>query len=104
VWLTSPRAGKLDPKWEKYKLQKDQQHRPATYTISDRKQTKAVNVNRLRPHIQPALKAPTEPRSEKVSHWSPPSVEHIIMDTEESPAGSRYPTRNCRPPDWFRLP
>ena len=65
--------------------------------------TKAVHVNRLCPCIQPALKAPTTP-TEKVSQWSPPSVEHIIIDTEESPAGSHYPTRNRRPPDWFRPP
>ena len=103
VWLASPKAGKLDPKWEG-DWEVLTVNGSTTYTISDRKRTKTVHVNRLRPRIQPALRAATELRPEKVSQWSPPSVEHIIMDTEEPPAGSRYPTRDRRPPGWFRPP
>ena len=103
VWLTSPTAGKLDHKWEG-DCEVLTVNGSTTYTISDGKRTKTVHVNRLRPRIQPALRAATELRPEKVSQWSPPSVKHIIMDIEEPPARSRYPTRDHRLPDWFRPP
>ena len=103
VWLTSPTAGKLDPKWEgDWEVQAV--NGPATYTITDGKRTKTVHVNRLRSRIQPSLRTAPESNMEKVSQWSPPSVEHVIVDTEESPAAPRYPTRDRRPPDWFRPP
>jgi len=46
VWLTSPTAGKLDPKWEGDK-EVQTVNEPTTYTISDGEQTKTVHVNRL---------------------------------------------------------
>jgi len=103
VSLTSPTAGKLDPKWEgDWEVQAV--NGPATYTITDGKRTKTVHVNRLRSRIQSSLRVSVKPKMEKISQWSPPSFEHVIMDTEESPAGSRYPTCDCRPPGWFRPP
>ena len=105
MWLTSPTAGKLDPKWEgDWEVQAV--NGPATYTIGDGKRTKTVHddVNRLRPRIQPSLRTAPKSKMEKVSQWSPPSVEHVIIDTEKSPVGLRYPTRDRRAPDWFRPP
>ena len=46
VWLTSPIAGKLDPKWEGDWEMKTV-NEPTMYTISDEKQTRVVHVNRL---------------------------------------------------------
>ena len=100
VWLTSSTAGKLDPKWEG-DLEVKTVNGPTTYTISDGKRTKIVHVNRLRPLIQPALVS-ASPDSKVVECWSPPSIEHEIMDAEESPTETHYPSRERRPPDWFR--
>ena len=100
VWLASPTAGKLDPKWEgNWKVQTIKG--PTTYTISDGTRTKTVHVNRLRPRMQPALIA-ASPESEVSDYWSPPSIEHDVVDVEESPTEARYPSRERRPPDWFR--
>lgn len=102
VWLTVPTAGKLDPKWEgDYEVQTV--NGPTTYTISDGKRTKTVHVNRLRPRIQPALIA-ASPESKVADCWSPPSIEHRVVDVEESSTEPRYPSRERRPPDWFRPP
>ena len=70
-------------------------------TISDGKRTKVVHVNRLRLQVQPAVVSAC-PDSKVVECWSPPSNEHEIMDAEESPTEARYPSREQRPPDWFR--
>jgi len=51
VWLTSPTAGKLDPKWEgDWEVQAVNE--PTAYTIIDGKRTKTVHVNRLQSRIQ----------------------------------------------------
>ena len=100
VWLTSPTAGKLDPKWEgDWEVQTV--NGPTTYTISDGKRTRTVHVNRLRPRIQPALVS-ASPESRVVECWSPPSIEHEVVDVGESTTEARYPSRERRPPDWFR--
>ena len=62
---------------------------------------KLYMLNRLRPLIQPALVS-ASPDSKVVECWSPSSIEHEIMDAEESPTKTRYPSRERRPPDWFR--
>ena len=100
VWLTSPITGKLDPKWEGDWGVKTV-NGPTTYTISDGKRTRVVHVNRLRPRIQPSL-VPVSPDSKVVECWSPPSIEHEIMDADESPTETHYPSQERRPPDWFR--
>ena len=42
------------------------------------------------------------PESEATDCWCPPSIEHDVADVEESPTEARYPSRERRPPDWFR--
>ena len=97
VWLTSPTAGKLDPKWEgDWEVQTV--NGPTT---SDGKRTRTVHVNRLRPRIQPALVS-ASPESRVVECCSPPSIEHEVVDVGESTTEARYPSRERRPPDWFR--
>ena len=97
VWLASPTAGKLDPKWEgKRKIQSIQG--PTTYTITDGDRIKTVHINRIRPRIQPTpIPNVGEPPEE--SSWEAPSIEHHILYGDES--GSRYPARDRRPPDRF---
>ena len=46
AWLTSPTAGKQDPKWGG-DWEVKTVNGPTTYTISDGKRTKVVHVNRL---------------------------------------------------------
>ena len=100
VWLTSPTSGKLDPKWEG-DWEVKTVNGPTRYAISDGKQTRVVHVNRLRPLIQPALVS-ASPDSKVAECWSPPSIEHEIMDADESTTETRYPSWKRRPPDWFR--
>ena len=73
VWLTSSTAGKLDPKWEG-----DLEVKTVSGLVSASRDSKVVEC------------------------WSPPSIEHEIMDAEESPRETRYPSHERRPPDWFR--
>jgi len=78
VWLSSPRAGKLDPKWEgEWEIQTV--NGPTTYTIFNGKQAKTVHINRLRPRVLPAQKT-VEPDSPMAVKWTPPSTEHEIID------------------------
>ena len=100
LWLTSPTAGKLDPKWEGY-WEVQTVNGPTTYTTSDGKQTRTAHINRLRPWIQPALVS-ANPEPKVVEHWSPPSIEHEVLDVREPPTEARYSSWEQRTTDWFR--
>ena len=98
VWLSSPTAGKLDPKWEgKWRIQSIQG--PTTYTITDGDMTRTVHINRLRRRIQPIPLSQDAAESSIYRNWEAPVIEQYIFDGDEPE--SRYPTRNRRPPDRF---
>ena len=98
VWLSSPTAGKLDPKWEgKWRIQSIQG--PTTYTITDGDMTRTVHINRLRRRIQPIPLSQDAAESSSYRNWEALVIEQYIFDGDEPE--SCYPTRNRRPPDRF---
>ena len=99
VWLSLPRAGKLDPKWEgNWKVTAVKN--PVNVEISDGTRTKVVHINRLQHRVQPTNTA-TSGGDEPAQQWHPPQVEHIFMEPL-SPQPRRNPPRSRRPPDYYR--
>ena len=97
VWLSIPTAGKLDARWEGEWSVKSVMS-PTTYTISDGNRSRTVHINRLRPRLQASNTSTlTAPPQQEV--WSPPSIEHHVVEDDLS--GPRYPTRARRPPDRY---
>jgi len=98
VWLDSPTAGKLDPKWEGgWKVEAIKG--PTSYEIANGKKKKIVHINRLRKRIQPLCVDVDSPQNAPLPVWNPPTIEHQILDADE---GRRYPQRTRHPPDYFR--
>lgn len=100
VWLSVPTANKLEPKWEG-KWTVTSVKGPVIVEISDGKRTKVVHTNRLRHCIQAEADSSESTLTETTTNlWSPPQVEHFIVDT---PTPSRRdPHRNRRPPQYYR--
>ena len=112
VWLSCPRAGKLDARWEGgWKIRKVTGS--SNFEVENNKVTKVVHVNRLRLRVQPDLSIPQDRECNEPS-WQPPSVEHEIVFEDsplrpppsaqheissENPPTRRYPQRERRPPE-----
>ena len=68
VWLSSPTAGKLDPKWEgKWRIQSIQG--PTTYTITYGDKIRTVHINCLRHRIQPIPLSQDAAESSSYRNW-----------------------------------
>ena len=105
VWLSIPTAGKLDPRWEGEWVIKSVKG-PVTMEICvGEKRTKVVHTNRLQHCYVPGQHDATElsntPNKNDCLEWTPPSVEHVILQPTEQNMASRYPQRQRRPPDRY---
>ena len=99
MWLDSPTAGKLDPKWEGGWRVKAIQG-PTMYVITDGRRDRTVYINRLRKRIQPSpIHSETSTGAPGVV-WSPQTIEHEVVEPEEE---RRYPQHNRRAPDYFHF-
>lgn len=98
VWLSLPRAGKLDPKWEgNWKVVSVKN--PVNVEISDGTRIKIVHINRLQHRVQPT-NTKDSVCDETTQSWHPPQIEHFTESV--SPQPRRNPPRSRRPPDYYR--
>ena len=89
VWLSCPRAGKLDARWEGgWKIKKV--IGSSNYEIEDSKVSQIVIANRLRLRIQPDHSIPQD-RECGEPMWQPPSAQHETLFTDP-------PTRQLQSP------
>ena len=95
VWLSSPTAGKLDPKREGGWTVKAIKG-PTSYEIVNGKKKKIVHINRLRKRMCVEVDSPV---NVSLPVWNPPTIEHEVLDLGE---GRRYPQRSRQPPDYLR--
>ena len=100
VWLSVPTAGKLQPRWEGgWKV--TSVNSPVTIEISNGRKSKVVHSNRLQHRVQAAAdSSESTVTNNVVPLWTPPQVEHFIEETV-SPS-DRYPSRQRRPPQFYR--
>ena len=75
VWLSTPTAGKLSPRWERISSVKS----PVTMEIME-KRSRVVHINRLHHRVQPDTAATPEVATGNRETWYPPQVEHFIVD------------------------
>ena len=101
VWLSSPTAGKLSPRWEGgWKIQEVKT--PVTMKITNGHYSKVVHVNRLRHRVQfQPEESEVRPQCSKDTPWNPPGIEHSIVEADAPER--RYPARNKHPPDRLRF-
>ena len=98
IWLSSPTAGKLSPRWEGgWKIAEVKS--PVTMKIVNGQCYKVVHVNRLRRRVQ--LQPEEGNVNSKTMPWSPPEIEHSIISTDTPER--RYPARDRHPPDHLRF-
>ena len=100
VWLSVPTAGKLQPRWEGgWKVTSVKS--PVTIEINDGRKSKVVHSNRLQHRFQAAAdSSESNVTNTVVPLWTSPQVEHFIEETV-SPS-HRYPSRQRRPPQFYR--
>ena len=97
VWLSSPRAGKLDPKWEgNWKVVSVKN--PVNVEISDGARTKVVHINRVQHRVQPT-NTKSSVHDETMQLWQPPQIEHFIESA--SPQPRRNPPQSRGSPDYL---
>ena len=109
VWLSCPRAGKLDARWEGgWRISKV--IGSSNYEIENSKVMKVVHVYRLRLRVQPDFSISQE-RECNEPLWQPPSVQHeslfedspprqsLSAQPENPPLSRHYPQRERRPPE-----
>ena len=97
VWLSLPRAGKLDPKWQgDWKVVSVKSF--VNVEISNGTQRKVVHINRLQHCVQPTNTTKDSICTDDET-WSPPQTEHFIESVLPQPR--RNPPRNRRSPDYY---
>ena len=110
VWLSNPRCGKLDPRWEGGWTVSNVKGE-STVEICKGNTRKVVHVNRLQYRIGSQETAvPIEAQKPERVLWQPPPIDHSIVLADDSAPGlasddnstHRYPLREKRPPDWLR--
>ena len=101
VYLSNPRSGKLQPRWQgKWRIREIKS--PTDVTITDGQNTKVVHVNRLQHRKQPQHDSTSSINTDSApNNWFPPQIDHHIVSAP-SPLQRRYPQRDRRPPDWLR--
>ena len=110
VWLSNPRRGKLDPKWENGWIVTNVKGE-TTVEIAKGNTTRTVHVNRLQHRVASQGTAQAaELQSQERTLWQPPAIDHIvtaddadsISDIVDDTSIRRYPQRDRQPPDWLR--
>ena len=110
VWLSNPRRGKLDPRWEGGCTVSDVKGE-STVEICKGNTRKVIHVNRLRYRMGSQETAvPIEAQKPERVLWQPPAIDHSIVMADDSAPGlasddtstRRYPLRERRPPEWLR--